>query len=183
MKRGYFAQFSLFSADLRRRAGSPDLVDLAEGQSIDPIDVDNPDRWVVRTRAPLKSISSIESEEEPMPVTPTSGQDIAAADEAEVFSLPEQTRVGRCNAVCVARHRYGEGQKLKRDPREQFREEVITITNKLQEASMKRRYLFISPTASLTLLYAFMLLVVKSPSRLPKYVTHYYINKWTRGEI
>ncbi len=52
---------------------------------------------------------------------------------------------GRLNAVCllekpVAHHRQATGAGGKgTNPREQFREEVLTVSNKQQEALMKRR--------------------------------------------
>ncbi|CAH8616173.1 unnamed protein product [Heterobilharzia americana] len=48
-------------------------------------------------------------------------------------------RIGRVNAVCLTRHPKS-AQRGKRNPREAFREDVISFSNKQQEARMKIRY-------------------------------------------
>lgn len=75
-----------------------------EDETIERVDGDNPDRWVVEAAAP--------------------------------------DRCGRLASVCVldkpvaSHYRHTTGKS----PREQFRDEVLTISNKQQECLMKRRW-------------------------------------------
>ncbi|KAL3316098.1 hypothetical protein Ciccas_005258, partial [Cichlidogyrus casuarinus] len=93
-----------------------------EGQALHLLDVDNPDLWLVKTR-PGTGISSIDEE----------------GVETRDTSESESPQIGRLDAVCTSRTRPTENKK-KRDTREQFREEVLTFSNKQQEASLKKRY-------------------------------------------
>ncbi|CAH8433338.1 unnamed protein product [Dicrocoelium dendriticum] len=127
-------------------------VKLIEEQCVDCLDADNPDIWVVRVHpiltrsASLKQFRSkrsltlpdaVQPEEIHNPSPSNSGPSIKSfKDPAAPIDVP---KVGRVNAVCLTRVTKG-NQRRKRDPRELFREEVITISNKQQEAKMKRRY-------------------------------------------
>ncbi|VDK39668.1 unnamed protein product, partial [Taenia asiatica] len=98
----YYVSFTVEA--FRRRETSPDLVSVEEDETIERVDGDNPDRWVVEAAAP--------------------------------------DRCGRLASVCVldkpvaSHYRHTTGKS----PREQFRDEVLTISNKQQECLMKRRH-------------------------------------------
>ncbi|KAL7058105.1 hypothetical protein AAHC03_016482 [Spirometra sp. Aus1] len=101
--------FASFSVDRETRSGSPDLLTVEEGERLECLDADNPDRWVIGR--------------------PPSG----------FANDPDSETRGRGNAVCMLTH---PPAKLSRsgNTREQFREEVLNISNKKQESSIRQKY-------------------------------------------
>ncbi|CAL8085332.1 unnamed protein product [Calicophoron daubneyi] len=144
--------FASFTVNAKARPNSPDLVDLVEDQAVDCLDADNPERWVVRPHPTVTRSSSFrvglkrQSEISESPLAQTDQETGALKQsngtEQETHSkkvADDKQNVGRVNTVCLSRS-VVRSQRAKRDPRETFREEVITISNKQQEAKMKRRY-------------------------------------------
>uniref|UniRef100_A0A183SN63 Dedicator of cytokinesis 6 n=1 Tax=Schistocephalus solidus TaxID=70667 RepID=A0A183SN63_SCHSO len=102
--------FVSFSVDRNTRSSSVDLLSVEEGERLECLDADNPDRWVIaRPPSGFLGDSSIEAR-------------------------------GRGNAVCMLTH---SPAKLSQggNTREQFREEVLNISNKKQESSIKQKCL------------------------------------------
>ncbi|KAF5406186.1 hypothetical protein PHET_00242 [Paragonimus heterotremus] len=137
--------FACFSTDGQSRCGPPKLIDLVEDQCVDCLDADNPDCWVVRAHSTL--IQSLrlqrrlkrESELVDSPsVTEVSDVTLLCEPLANNGVEVPKTVIGRVNSASLSRNLKGV-LKRKRDPRELFREEVISISNKQQEAKMKRR--------------------------------------------
>lgn len=153
--------------DAKTRPEWKTFISLVEDQGVDCLDADNPDCWTVRVHASLTRSNSF-----PRRGRPDHGQtnvvDSPLAEKESEVGSPEangiagtngddrggegssgdqgvqkpRMRIGRVNAVCLSRNVAGT-QRVKRDPREMFREEVISISNRQQEAKMKRRLVWL----------------------------------------
>ncbi|KAF7259636.1 hypothetical protein EG68_03830 [Paragonimus skrjabini miyazakii] len=137
--------FASFSTDGQSRCGPPKLIDLVEDQCVDCLDADNPDCWVVRVHSTLIQSLRLQRrlKREPELVdsplsTEVSDDTLLCEPLANNGVEAPKTMIGRVNSACLSRNLKGV-LKRKRDPRELFREEVISISNKQQEAKMKRR--------------------------------------------
>ncbi|KER34083.1 hypothetical protein T265_12500, partial [Opisthorchis viverrini] len=142
----YFASFSVDSA---LRSGPPSQINLVEDQCVECLNADNPDCWVAKVHPILNRSASSQkrgrrdsalpdspvAKDNPDEGAPTNG---LYSPQTNGHSENERPSVGRVNSVCLTRILRGTA-KGKRDPRELFREEVITISNKQQESKMKRR--------------------------------------------
>ncbi|GAA48272.1 hypothetical protein CLF_101400 [Clonorchis sinensis] len=143
----YFASFSVDSA---LRSGPPSQINLVEDQCVECLNADNPDCWVAKVHPVLNRSGSLQkrgrrdsalpdnspAKDNQNEGAPTNG---LCSSQTNGHSENERPGVGRVNSVCLTRILRGTA-KGKRDPRELFREEVITISNKQQESKMKRRY-------------------------------------------
>ncbi|TGZ66530.1 hypothetical protein CRM22_005285 [Opisthorchis felineus] len=143
----YFASFSVDSA---LRSGPQSQINLVEDQCVECLNADNPDCWVAKVHPVLNRSASLQKRGRRDSALPDSSlakdnQNEGAptnglhSPQTNGHSENERPDVGRVNSVCLTRILRGTA-KGKRDPRELFREEVITISNKQQESKMKRRY-------------------------------------------
>ncbi|KAF8570112.1 hypothetical protein P879_00680 [Paragonimus westermani] len=138
--------FASFSTNGQSRCGLPKLIDLVEDQCVDCLDADNPDCWVVRVRSILIQSLRLQRQLKREPELADLPLSTEVSDDTLLYeSLTNnevetpKTVIGRVNSCSLSRNLKGV-LKRKRDPRELFREEVISISNKQQEAKMKRRY-------------------------------------------
>ncbi|KAH8862962.1 Calcium/calmodulin-dependent protein kinase type 1G [Schistosoma japonicum] len=129
---------------------SPELVNLIEDQEVICLDADNPDKWVVRVHSPLQKIGSIHkqikkentlTDSKLIDVNDTNDSiemNVSVSQESQINN-EKLKRIGRIHSVCLTRN-LKSAQRGKRNPREAFREDVISFSNKQQESRMKMRY-------------------------------------------
>ncbi|VDP89469.1 unnamed protein product [Echinostoma caproni] len=151
--------FAAFTVDTKSRPEWKALISLVEDQGVDCLDADNPDCWTVRVHAALTRSNSFPRRGRMEPTTAAALTDSPLVEQPEIGSSPTNVsgqkngtsplngtngtqqkprmKIGRVNAVCLSRNVVGT-QRVKRDPREMFREDVISISNRQQEAKMKR---------------------------------------------
>uniref|UniRef100_A0A095C6Z9 Calcium/calmodulin-dependent protein kinase type 1G n=1 Tax=Schistosoma haematobium TaxID=6185 RepID=A0A095C6Z9_SCHHA len=141
--------YAAFNVNKEKRESSPELVHLIEDQQVTCLDADNPDNWVVRVHPFLQNVNSFNKQTK-KDNTLTDSQTIDENDtndlvEVIVSNSQESQRtceikkIGRAKAVCLTRN-LKSAQRGKRNPRESFREDVISFSNKQQESRMKLRY-------------------------------------------
>ncbi|KAK4475526.1 hypothetical protein MN116_000808 [Schistosoma mekongi] len=142
--------YAAFSVNKDKVTNSPELVDLIEDQEVNCLDADNPDKWVVRVHSPLQKIGSFHkqikkentlTDSQLMDVNDTNDSlemNMSFSQESQIND-EKPKKIGRIQAVCLTRN-LKSAQRGKRNPREAFREDVISFSNKQQESRMKMRY-------------------------------------------
>ncbi|XP_018653792.1 hypothetical protein Smp_153180 [Schistosoma mansoni] len=143
--------YAAFNINKVKRENSPELVNLIEDQQVTCLDADNPDNWVVRIHPVLQHVNSLHKQIK-KDNTQSDSQIIDETDymndlvEVSVSNSQELSRaceeikkIGRVKAVYLTRN-LKSAQRGKRNPRESFREDVISFSNKQQESRMKLRY-------------------------------------------
>ncbi|VDP69587.1 unnamed protein product [Schistosoma curassoni] len=130
--------YAAFNVNKEKRESSPELVNLIEDQQVTCLDADNPDNWVVRVHPFLQNASSFNKQTK-KDNTLTDSQTI---DENDTNNLVEvivsNSQESQRTSVCLTRN-LKSAQRGKRNPRESFREDVISFSNKQQESRMKLR--------------------------------------------
>ncbi|VDQ07311.1 unnamed protein product [Trichobilharzia regenti] len=141
--------YAAFNTNKQNRPNGHELIDLIEDQGVTCLDADNPDKWVVRAYRSLQKMGSFQRElkkentsNEFQSIDENESNEFLESSEAvkQEFQInnEETKRIGRVPAVCLTRH-LKSAQRGKRNPREAFREDVISFSNKQQEARMKMR--------------------------------------------
>ncbi|CAH8612672.1 unnamed protein product [Schistosoma intercalatum] len=142
--------YAAFNVNKEKRESSPELVHLIEDQQVTCLDADNPDNWVVRVHPFLQNVSNFNKQIK-KDNTLTDSQSIDENDTNDLVEVivsnsqesqrtcEEIKKIGRAKAVCLTRN-LKSAQRGKRNPRESFREDVISFSNKQQESRMKLRY-------------------------------------------
>ncbi|CAH8661613.1 unnamed protein product [Schistosoma rodhaini] len=143
--------YAAFNINKVKRDNSPELVNLIEDQQVTCLDADNPDNWVVRIHPVLQHVNSLHKQIK-KDNTQSDSQIIDEKDymndlvEVNIPNSQELQRtsedirkIGRVKAVYLTRN-LKSAQRGKRNPRESFREDVISFSNKQQESRMKLRY-------------------------------------------
>ncbi|CAH8870505.1 unnamed protein product [Trichobilharzia szidati] len=142
--------YAAFNTNKQNRPNGHEMIDLIEDQGVTCLDADNPDKWVVRAHRSLQKMGSFQRElkkentsTEFNSIDENESNECLDSSEAvkQEFQInnEEIKRIGRVPAVCLTRH-LKSAQRGKRNPREAFREDVISFSNKQQEARMKMRY-------------------------------------------